>query len=82
MNVLEARNSLSKLIAAAQAGEEVLIKRRGKPVARLVAVDPEESETFTGRTFVDWLEINSDLRGTLSREEIDSYVAGERATWA
>ena len=37
VNVLEARNRLSQLIKAAQAGEEVVIANRGAPVARLVA---------------------------------------------
>jgi prevent-host-death family protein len=42
-NTLEARNQLSKLIDAAEAGEEVIIARRGKPVVRLVAIDSEPS---------------------------------------
>ena len=37
VNILEARNRLSQLIKAAQAGEEVVIANRGEPVARLVA---------------------------------------------
>ena len=36
VNILEARNRLSQLIKAAQAGEEVVIANRGEPVARLV----------------------------------------------
>ena len=38
VNILEARNRLSQLIKAAQAGEEVVIANRGEPVARLVPV--------------------------------------------
>ena len=34
----EAKSQLSKLVQRAQEGEEVLIERRGTPVARLVAV--------------------------------------------
>lgn len=34
----EAKTRLSQLVAAAQAGEEVLITRHGKPVAQLVPV--------------------------------------------
>jgi prevent-host-death family protein len=36
----EAKTRLSQLVARAEAGEEVVIQRRGKPVARLVAVEP------------------------------------------
>ena len=39
-NVLDARNSLSRLIADSQAGEEVVITKRGKPVAKLVPIGP------------------------------------------
>jgi prevent-host-death family protein len=34
----EARTNLSQLVARAEAGEEIVIARRGKPVARLVPV--------------------------------------------
>ena len=35
-NVNEARNQFSRLLARAEAGEEVVIARNGKPIARLV----------------------------------------------
>ncbi|MEX6507660.1 type II toxin-antitoxin system Phd/YefM family antitoxin [Jiella sp. M17.18] len=35
-NMHQAKSDLSKLIARAEAGEEVVIARRGKPAARLV----------------------------------------------
>ena len=39
INVHEAKTQLSRLLAAAEAGEEVIIARHGKPVAKLVPVD-------------------------------------------
>lgn len=36
----EAKTNLSQLVAAVEGGEEVVIERRGVPVARLVAVEP------------------------------------------
>ncbi|MGH8474896.1 MAG: type II toxin-antitoxin system Phd/YefM family antitoxin [Methylococcales bacterium] len=36
VNILEAKNSLSSLIVAAEHDEEVIIARNGKPVVRLV----------------------------------------------
>lgn len=36
-NIAHTKSHLSTLIAQAEAGEEVVITRRGKPVARLVA---------------------------------------------
>jgi prevent-host-death family protein len=38
MNVSEAKAKLSELLVAAEAGDEVVIARAGKPVVRLVAV--------------------------------------------
>lgn len=38
VNVHEAKTHLSELIAAVERGEEVIIARRGKPVARIQAV--------------------------------------------
>jgi len=42
VNVSEAKTHLSALIAAAEAGEEVIISRAYKPVVKLVAVEPEK----------------------------------------
>jgi prevent-host-death family protein len=40
INVLEAKTRLSQLIAAAEAGEEVLLARNGQPVAKIVKYSP------------------------------------------
>ncbi|HGG59479.1 MAG TPA: type II toxin-antitoxin system Phd/YefM family antitoxin [Gammaproteobacteria bacterium] len=42
VNVHEAKAHLSEYLAAVERGEEVVIARRNKPVARLVAVEPEK----------------------------------------
>jgi antitoxin (DNA-binding transcriptional repressor) of toxin-antitoxin stability system len=41
-NVHAAKTHLSRLVDQAAAGEEVIIARAGKPVARLVALPPPE----------------------------------------
>ncbi|HSP43735.1 MAG TPA: type II toxin-antitoxin system prevent-host-death family antitoxin [Luteolibacter sp.] len=51
VTINEAKTQLSKLIAAAERGEEVIIARRDKPVARLNAV-----ESFTGTTRIGGLK--------------------------
>lgn len=40
VNMHNAKSQLSKLIAAAEAGEDVVIARNGKPAVRLVPVKP------------------------------------------
>ena len=56
VNVHEAKTHLSRLLARVAAGEEIVIARAGKPVARLVAVAPERRErrlgTLRGRIWV------------------------------
>lgn len=42
VNIHEAKTHLSRLLQRVAAGEEVTIARAGKPVARLVAVEPEK----------------------------------------
>ena len=48
VTIHEAKTQLSKLIAAAERGEEVIIARRDKPVARLNAVDTRAGATRIG----------------------------------
>ena len=40
VNVHHAKTNLSKLIAAVESGEEVIIARNGKPAVKLVMVPP------------------------------------------
>ncbi len=56
VNVHQAKTHLSRLLAQAQAGEEVVIARRGKPVARLIACEPKGRRRFgamKGKIVVD-----------------------------
>jgi prevent-host-death family protein len=84
VNILEAKNRLSELIRAVQAGEEVVISNRGKPVARLVAEGEgkPKHKPYTGAAILDWLAKNplpENLRRT--PEEIDRDIAELRSDW-
>ena len=46
VNVHEAKTHLSRLLAQVEAGEEVVIARNGKPVARLVHCQPQGRPRF------------------------------------
>jgi prevent-host-death family protein len=56
VNVHEAKTHLSRLLEAVERGEEVVIARAGKPVARLVPVTvrraPRVPGTWRGRVFI------------------------------
>ena len=44
VNIHAAKTQLSRLIEAVEAGEEIIIARAGKPVARLVPIAPAVPE--------------------------------------
>lgn len=81
VNILEARNQLSKLIKSAQSGEEVIIANRGEPVARLVAAEPGAGPAGE-RDFLKWLA-NNPLPAYAQRSaaEIDAAIEAERDAW-
>lgn len=68
VNISEARKRLSSLVAAAERGEEVILARNGKPVARLgryeaPKVKPPGAWKGKVRVSPDWdsLQTNADI---------------------
>ena len=53
VNILEAKNQLSKLVKAAAAGEEVIIASNGIPVARLVPIEGARKLRGWGKLKID-----------------------------
>lgn len=53
VTVYQAKTHLSALLAAVEAGEEVVVTRHGKPVARITAVAPPRIERVPG----DWRKL-------------------------
>lgn len=48
VNVHDAKTHFSKLIAEVEAGEEVVIARAGKPILKLVKIEPERPRIVPG----------------------------------
>jgi prevent-host-death family protein len=69
VSVKEARNSIGKLLDRTQKGEEILISRRGKKVARLVPVDISEKRLPDLNNFRASIAV---LGASLSQTVIDS----------
>lgn len=67
VNVHTARTTLSDLILRAEAGEEVIIARRGKPAVRLVPVAARPPRPFG--LFRDQ-DVSGDLVGPLDDAEL------------
>ena len=80
-SVLDARNNLSRLIADAQSGIEVIITNRGVPVAQITSVAPVDMP-MTGATLVEWLD-ERPLPERLARssDEIDEQIRQAREAW-
>jgi prevent-host-death family protein len=85
VNILEAKNRLSQLVKAAQAGEEVVIANRGEPAVRLVpAGAPAAARASLGspRAILDWLEGHPlPAYARRSAEDIDAAIRQERSSW-
>ncbi len=57
VNVHQAKTTLSKLLESVERGEEIVIARAGKPVARLVAY--QSSSTPSKRPLGSWEDGNT-----------------------
>lgn len=71
-SVAEAKSHLSALIGNIEAGEDMLITRRGKPVVRLTAVREEQPSRFDMaalRHFVTAQPMNKSLTVAEMREQ-------------
>lgn len=78
-NVLEARNQLSKLIDAAESGEDIVIARRGKPAVRLVPVTDGPARgtgAALAKVFASW-----DPVAPMGDEEIEDELREIREGW-
>ena len=64
VNVQEAKTQLSRLLGLVEAGEEVVIARYGKPVARLVRIEPPAPNRRPG-TWRDSLRMADDFNDEL-----------------
>ncbi len=71
VNIHEAKSNLSRLLARVEAGEDVVIARNGKPVARLVALERPGKREFGA------------LRGRIKLDEsfFDPLPEAELAAW-
>lgn len=80
-NVLEARNHFSKLLAAVENGEDVVIARRGKPSFRLVKFDePDGPERGSGAWIAKWFDENPPARERTT-EEIEAEIREAKSGW-
>ena len=74
INIHAAKTQLSRLVDAAAAGEEIVIARAGKPVARLVPFTaPPGSERRRLGVLGGQLRVPADFDAPLPDEELDRF---------
>jgi prevent-host-death family protein len=71
VNVFEAKAQFSKLIARAEGGEEIVISRHGRPVARLVPMPTARSDRIPG--WVDAFDVPDDFDEWTVQDEADWF---------
>jgi prevent-host-death family protein len=72
INIHAAKTQLSKLVDQAAAGEEIVIARAGRPVARLVALAPERPRRVLGQ-MDGLLTITDDFNDPLPDDLLDLF---------
>lgn len=70
VNVHTAKTTLSELILRAEAGEDIVIARRGKPAVRLVPIAEGRKRRF-GQ--FKKLEVNGDVLAPLDEDELNAW---------
>lgn len=71
VNIYDAKAQLSKLVARAEAGEEITLARNGKPVARLVPLGRRTAPRVPGA-----------LKGQIViRDDFDDFTEQDDADW-
>lgn len=71
VNVHEAKTHLSRLLQRVEAGEEIVIARAGRPIARIVPLEPPRKRRFgidRGR-----FAVPEDFDAPLPAEVLDSF---------
>jgi len=76
VNMHEAKTHLSRLVERVEAGEEIVISRAGKPVARIVAVRPPAGSRTPGR-LRGRVRVSEDFDAPLP-DDVAAAFAGER----
>jgi len=79
VNVYEAKTSLSALLQAVAGGEEIVITRRNKPIARLVPFQPARGRPTFGMA-KEALERSGLTRADIARA-LEPMTEDELAAW-
>src|SRR3989475_3029477 len=77
VNIHQAKTPLSRLLQRVASGEEVTIARAGKPIARLVAVEPKPKKLRPLGMDRDRIWIADDFDAPLPDDLLKEFYGGE-----
>ena len=80
-NAFEAKTRLGQLLDRVQAGEELLITRHGRVIARLIPVRQDEPADSVDHALATFREIRESLKAKgvrISRQEIRQWISEGR----
>ena len=72
VNIHEAKTHLSRLLTQVAAGEEVVIAKSGKPMAKLMPISGAKPKRTLGRD-LGLFEVPEDFNATLPEEELQAF---------
>jgi prevent-host-death family protein len=75
VNVYEAKTQLSRLLRRVRAGEEIVIAAAGRPVARLVPIEPDSGPRVLGGD-EDVVWIAEDFDAPLPLDVVAAFYGG------
>lgn len=81
IGICDARSRLSELVDRVEAGEEVILTRRGQAVVRMVRADEEMRGKVRAAAIARIRALRKRLNLRISRAEIRRAIAKGRAEW-
>jgi len=77
VNIYEAKTHLSRMVDRAAAGEEIVIARNGKPVARLCPLEPRRRNTVKFGVLDGQIEVAEDFDAPLPDDVLALFEGRE-----
>jgi prevent-host-death family protein len=75
VSIYEARNNLSDLVKRAEQGEDVILSRHGRPVAKLVSLPP--AQRVLGQSKGQIREIDPNWWKPMTAKEAEAFYSGD-----
>jgi prevent-host-death family protein len=77
VNIYEAKTQFSRMIERVEAGEEIVISRNGRPVARLCPLEPVKRNTVKFGLLKGKIEVPDDFDAPLPDDLLDLFEGRE-----